>query len=364
MTQLAEILFHDTPPLRWKQLFNQQRSVINQVSYHYRQGQGQFNVSELAPADGSHCQYYLCLLTATLPTHAVLTLLQALSKDGNEIMVYPPAQFPLTTDKSCQGEIMVLGLPALTADAIEAIKTNLNTWSQDYHIDYALTPSLPSLSEPGVVLMDMDSTTIQIECIDEIAKLAGVGEQVAAVTARAMNGELDFADSLRSRVATLAGCPATVLAEVADNMPLMPGLQLLIQTLHQANWQVAIASGGFSYFAARLQRDLGFDAVFANELEIIDGVLTGKVLGNIVDAQVKADTLHNLTERAHIPAAQTVAIGDGANDLLMLANAALGVAIHAKPIVQQQAQVALNFHDLQGLVGLLHGAACVSANWD
>ena len=332
--------------------------------------------------------HYLTLIGPTIASDALLNLLSALSQlqvsaqSSGDIIIYPPATYslensPLTHDASAdtqastQGDIVVLGFAELFTELSakllnkqrQQFNDTLTSWSNDYHIDYALSQTLPSLKQPGVVLMDMDSTTIQIECIDEIAKLAGVGEQVAAVTAKAMNGELDFSASLRSRVATLTNCPEAVLSQVADAMPLMPGLELLIATLHQANWKVAIASGGFTYFAERLQADLGFDAVYANELEIIDGFLTGKVIGDIVDAQVKADTLQALAQQYQIAPQQTVAIGDGANDLIMLKSAALGVAIHAKPIVQQQAQVALNHHDLEGLVGLLQAANCVEASW-
>ncbi|QUM77904.1 phosphoserine phosphatase SerB [Moritella sp. 24] len=392
MTQLTETLFSNTSPIAWQQLLSLQSTQIKQVTYC----QGQFNISAQArlisdsyadsdsDSDSEHAHHYLTLIGRTLTADAVLNLLSALSQLqvsaqlSGDIIIYPPAHYPISdesiSDKFLsdstlsgtapnQGEIIVLGLPTLSDELHQQFDNTLSSWSNDYHIDYAISQTLPSLNEPGVVLMDMDSTTIQIECIDEIAKLAGVGEQVAAVTARAMNGELDFAESLRSRVATLTNCPETVLTQVADAMPLMPGLELLIATLHQANWKVAIASGGFTYFAKRLQDDLGFDAVYANELEIIDGTLTGNVIGSIVDAQVKADTLQALALVHNIAPQQTVAIGDGANDLIMLKSAALGVAIHAKPIVQQQAQVALNHHDLEGLVGLLQAATCVEASW-
>jgi len=204
--------------------------------------------------------------------------------------------------------------------------------------------------------MDMDSTTIQIECIDEIARLYGVGEQVSAVTAAAMRGELDFNESLRTRVGKLAGAPESVIKEVADNMPLMPGLIALIAGLKAANWKVAIASGGFTYFANRLKDDHGFDAAYANTLEITDNTLTGQVTGEIVNADVKARTLNELATIYNIPLSQTVAIGDGANDLVMMAASSLGIAIHAKPIVQEKAAVALNHLDLEGALCLLTAA--------
>ena len=219
--------------------------------------------------------------------------------------------------------------------------------------DFALVSELPDFAKPGLVLMDMDSTTIQIECIDEIARLYGVGEQVSAVTAAAMRGELDFNESLRTRVSKLANAPESVIKEVADNMPLMPGLLALIAGLKAANWKVAIASGGFTYFANRLKDDHGFDAAYANTLEIANNTLTGEVTGEIVNADVKARTLKELADKFSIPSSQTVAIGDGANDLVMMAASSLGIAIHAKPIVQEKASVALNNLDLEGALGLL-----------
>lgn len=221
-------------------------------------------------------------------------------------------------------------------------------------IEAALVVDAPKLNEPGLLVMDMDSTTIEIECIDEIAKLAGVGEQVAAVTELAMLGELDFAQSLHQRVATLNDAPESILADVAKNIPLMAGLEGLLTELKKHNWRIAVASGGFTYFADHLKELLQLDATFANTLEIIDGKLTGKVLGAVVDAQVKADSLTLLAEQYQIPAKQTVAMGDGANDLVMMAAAGFGVAFHAKPIVLAQADSAIN---QQGLDCLLHWLA-------
>ena len=223
-----------------------------------------------------------------------------------------------------------------------------------HKIEAALVIGAPQLHKPGLLVMDMDSTTIKIECIDEIAKLAGVGEQVSAVTELAMQGELDFAQSLHQRVATLKNAPETILADVAKNIPLMAGLENLISELKKHNWRIAIASGGFTYFADHLKEMLDLDDTFANILEIVDGKLTGKVLGGVVDAQVKADSLNLLAEKYQITASQTVAMGDGANDLVMMSAASFGVAFHAKPIVLAQADSSIN---QQGLDCLLHWLA-------
>ena len=210
-----------------------------------------------------------------------------------------------------------------------------------------------SLKQAGLLVMDMDSTAIQIECIDEIAKLAGTGDMVSAITERAMRGELDFSQSLHQRVATLKGAPEGILQEVKQHLPLMPGLVETVKELKNHGWKVAIASGGFTYFAEVLQQKLGLDFIAANQFEIIDGKLTGNVQGTIVDAQYKAQTLQQLAQQFNIATENTVAIGDGANDVAMMQVADVGVAYHAKPKVQQLAQVIVNFTDLTALLCIL-----------
>ena len=210
-----------------------------------------------------------------------------------------------------------------------------------------------SLKQAGLLVMDMDSTAIQIECIDEIAKLAGTGDMVSAITERAMRGELDFSQSLCQRVATLKGAPESILQEVKQHLPLMPGLVETVKELKNHGWKVAIASGGFTYFAEVLQQKLGLDFIAANQFEIIDGKLTGNVQGAIVDAQYKAQTLQQLAQQFHIAKENTVAIGDGANDLAMMQVADVGVAYYAKPKVQLLAQVIVNFTDLTALLCIL-----------
>ncbi|HEY3987611.1 phosphoserine phosphatase [Cedecea sp.] len=223
-------------------------------------------------------------------------------------------------------------------------------------LDVAPLGKIPHLKTPGLLVMDMDSTAIQIECIDEIAKLAGTGEMVAEVTERAMRGELDFTASLRQRVATLKGADANILRQVRDELPLMPGLTSLVQNLDTLGWKVAIASGGFTFFAEYLRDKLNLTTVVANELEICDGKLTGEVLGQIVDAKFKALTLTRLAEKYDIPAAQTVAVGDGANDLPMIHAAGLGIAYHAKPKVNEKSEVSIRHADLMGVFCILSGS--------
>ena len=220
--------------------------------------------------------------------------------------------------------------------------------AHDEGLDVAPLGKIPNLRAPGLLVMDMDSTAIQIECIDEIAKLAGTGEMVAEVTERAMRGELDFTASLRSRVATLEGADASILHQVRDNLPLMPGLTQLVLKLETLGWKVAIASGGFTFFADYLRDKL--------HLAEVDGKFTGHVLGDIVDAQYKANTLTRLAESYDIPHEQTVAIGDGANDLPMIKTAGLGIAYHAKPKVNEKAEVTIRHADLMGVFCILSGS--------
>lgn len=228
--------------------------------------------------------------------------------------------------------------------------------AHDAGLDVVPLGKIPHLRSPGLLVMDMDSTAIQIECIDEIAKLAGTGEMVAEVTERAMRGELDFTASLRQRVGALKGADANILQQVREMLPLMPGLTQLVLKLESLGWKVAIASGGFTFFADYLRDKLRLTAAVANELEIMGGKLTGEVIGDIVDAQYKARILKKLAKEHEIPPAQTVAIGDGANDLPMLKAAGLGIAFHARPKVNEKVEVTIRHADLMGVFCILSGS--------
>lgn len=204
-----------------------------------------------------------------------------------------------------------------------------------------------------LVVFDMDSTLIQVEVIDELAKLAGVGEQVAAITAAAMRGELDFRASLTQRVALLRGLDEGVLEEVAERLPLMEGAERVTQTLKQLGYKIGIISGGFDYFGQRLQEQLGFDYLFANRLEIENGKLTGRVVGEIIDGPRKAALLGEIAALEKLSLEQTIAVGDGANDIPMLTMAGMGVAFHAKPVVREKAGRAISNLGLDGLLFLI-----------
>jgi len=201
----------------------------------------------------------------------------------------------------------------------------------------------PTLAKPGLLFMDMDSTLIQCECIDEIGAFLGIKLQISAITERAMRGELDFAASLTERVQLLAGLDAEVLDRVYDDcIELTDGAEHLIATLKQHGWKVGLVSGGFTWFTDKLKTRLNLDFTLSNVLDIRDGKLTGSIIGDIVDAQAKKNALLSQAAAWSIPVSQTVAVGDGANDLPMIHAAGLGIAFHAKPVVAAEAACAIH----------------------
>ena len=222
-------------------------------------------------------------------------------------------------------------------------------------LDCAFVPDRQTWSTIRLVVMDMDSTLINIECIDEIADMCGLKPEVAAITELSMRGEIDFTQSLRSRVALLKDLDESALQRVVDErLRLNSGAQALIDYCRQHGIKTMLVSGGFDFFANHVKAMLGLDYAHANTLEITNGKLTGNLLGNIVDAQAKADYLVKTREQLGLAVDQVIAIGDGANDLKMMAVAAAGVAYHAKPIVQQQASYALNHTGLDGVLNLFN----------
>jgi phosphoserine phosphatase len=236
---------------------------------------------------------------------------------------------------------------------ISALHASFLTLGQDMELDIAIQEDDLFRRNRRLVCFDMDSTLIQTEVIDELAACAGVGDQVAAITEAAMRGELDFAESFRRRMALLGGLDETVLAGIAERLPITDGAERLIRTLKQLGYKIAILSGGFTYFAEHLQRRLGIDYVHANRLEFEQGRLTGKVSGPIVDGARKAELLREIAAREGIRLEQVIAVGDGANDLPMLSIAGLGIAYHAKPLVKEQARHAITTVGLDGILYLL-----------
>ncbi|CAM4151869.1 phosphoserine phosphatase SerB [Kerstersia similis] len=242
-------------------------------------------------------------------------------------------------------------LTGVAAD--DASRQELAAWCASRHMDYAYVPGQAKLSDYRVLAMDMDSTLINIECIDEIADAVGRKPEVAAITEAAMRGEIkDFSESLRRRVALLQGVAATALEEVyADRLKLNPGAERLVESARAAGLKILLVSGGFTFFTERLRQRLQLDAAHANTLEVDDsGVLTGRVLGDIVDAQAKAQLVQQFAASHGAQTSQAIVIGDGANDLQMMKLAGISVAYRAKPVVQQQASHALNYTGLDGVL--------------
>jgi phosphoserine phosphatase len=238
-------------------------------------------------------------------------------------------------------------------DSSSALRSELMSITQSCDIDIAFQRESIYRRNRRLFAFDMDSTLIQGEVIDELARLHGVGEQVAATTAAAMRGEIDFKQSFERRVALLKGLPETRVRELLHSIPLADGAEPLISTLKSLGYKTAVLSGGFTFFGEHLQKLLGLDYVFANQLEIENGLVTGRVSGEIVDGQKKAELLQFLADKENISLDQVVAVGDGANDLPMLNIAGMGIAFHAKPVVRSSAHHAVSHLGLDSLLYLI-----------
>ena len=235
----------------------------------------------------------------------------------------------------------------------QALRAEFLSVAQELNVDIAFQEDSLFRRNRRLAVFDMDSTLIEAEVIDELAKAAGVGELVSAITERAMSGELDFRASFKERLALLKGLDVSVLDSIGASLRLTEGAETLFAELKRLGYKTAILSGGFTYFAKQLQARLGIDYVFANELEVVDGKCTGVAIEPIVDAQRKADLLRELAHKEGLRLEQTIAVGDGANDLPMLAIAGLGVAFRAKPLVKQSAKQAISTLGLDGVLYLL-----------
>jgi len=239
-------------------------------------------------------------------------------------------------------------------DADPLQRPDIDAYCGAHRLDYAFVAPGATLADFGLVAMDMDSTLITIECIDEIADFCGLKAEVAAITEASMRGEIkDFNESLTRRVALLKGLDASALERVyEERLALSPGAERMLEGARAAGLKTLLVSGGFTFFTERLKARLGLDYTRANTLEIVDGKLTGKVVGDIVNADVKARTLIETCAKIGIDPKRAIAMGDGSNDLKMMAEAGLSVAFRAKPVVRQSASVAFNFVGLDGLLRL------------
>ncbi|MBR0195491.1 MAG: phosphoserine phosphatase SerB [Paludibacteraceae bacterium] len=235
----------------------------------------------------------------------------------------------------------------------EALQSKLMEVSREEGIDISFQNDDMFRRNRRLICVDMDSTFIQTEVIDELAMRAGVGDEVKAITLSAMRGEIDFKESFRRRVALLKGLDASVRQDIIDHLPITEGADKLFRILKKCGFKIAILSGGFMFVGRYLQERFGVDYVYANELEVEDGKFTGRYIGDVVDARRKAELLELIAQVEHIDLAQVIAVGDGANDLNMLAKAGLGIAFHAKPKVQESAQQSISTVGLDGILYFL-----------
>jgi phosphoserine phosphatase len=303
---------------------------------------------------GKH-RYILTLMGRTLPAAQIEAAAEVIAEQGlniDSIRRLTGRQSIMHPEKNVRAciEFSLRGTPCDRS----LMQEKLMKLSHNMEIDFSFQRDDMFRRMRRLICFDMDSTLIQTECIDELAERAGVGDKVKAITERAMRGEIDFKESFTERVALLKGLDVSVMQEIAENLPITEGVERLMTILKRCGYKIAILSGGFTFFGEYLQRKFGIDYVYANELEIDDdGKLTGRYVGEIVDGHRKAELLKLIAQVEKVNLAQTIAVGDGANDLPMISQAGLGIAFHAKPRVVANAKQSINTIGLDGVLYFL-----------
>ncbi|MGV8962576.1 MAG: phosphoserine phosphatase SerB [Candidatus Saccharimonadaceae bacterium] len=299
-------------------------------------------------------RYIITLLGRVLTAKQIASVAQIIADQGLNIdnIVRLTGRIPLDETQRSRKACVELSVRGTPVDKSKMQQAFLNL-SSELNFDISFQQESMYRRTRRVICFDMDSTLIQTEVIDELAMKAGVGEQVKEITERAMQGEIDFAESFKERVKLLKGLDVSVMQEIVENLPITEGLDRLISVLKRVGFKIAILSGGFTYFGNYLKEKYQLDYMYANELEIVDGKLTGNYIGDIVDAKRKAELLRLIAQVEKVDIRQTVAVGDGANDLLMLETAGLGIAFHAKPKVIKNAKQSLSSVGIDGILYFL-----------
>ena len=299
-------------------------------------------------------RYILTLLGRKLSARQIASVTRILAEQGMNIDAIKrlTGRIPLNESEANTRACIEFSVRGTPKDKT-AMQGQLMKLSKELEMDFSFQLDNMYRRMRRLICFDMDSTLIETEVIDELAIKAGVGDQVKAITERAMRGEIDFIESFRERVALLKGLDESVMKDIAENLPITEGVDRLMFVLKKYGYKIAILSGGFTYFGQYLQKKYGIDYVYANELEIVDGKLTGRYLGDVVDGKRKAELLRLIAQVEKVDIAQTIAVGDGANDLPMLSIAGLGIAYHAKPKVVENAKQSINTIGLDGVLYFL-----------
>jgi phosphoserine phosphatase len=331
------------------------RDVLKELLFSAKQLGMELDFKPVATADGDARtpppigegrRYVITAIGPTLGAPHLHAIASALAAEGANIEKIGR----LSEDKLASVEIHALLPPGRDSDAL---KRTLLSVATSAGFDVSLQRESLYRRSKRLVVLDMDSTLIQIEVIDELARAAGVGADVSRITERAMQGEMDYDESLRQRVGLLAGLDVAVLDKLAANLPLTDGAETLVRVLKRLGYKIAVISGGFSRAAEALKRRLGVDYAYSNNLEVQGGKLTGRVVGPIVNAQRKAELLETIAQAEGVLLDQVIAVGDGANDALMLERAGLGIAFHAKPKLRERADTSISAAGLDAILYLL-----------